>query len=91
MVARKKLSYDELIAKMNEELVNLQEKQKQSNEEYKLKIKEKKNEIKQLEKDKLKYEKLKEEEEKKRTMNEIVSMIMESGKTMEEIKELLAK
>lgn len=56
-----------------------------------VKIREKRAEIKKLEKAKAAYDEQKAEEEKAKEMKEIASMIAESGKSLDEIKEFLEK
>ena len=55
------------------------------------KIKSKSAEIRRLEKEKIIYEEQKAEEEKAQKMKEVAEMIMTSDKSLDEIKEFLAK
>lgn len=80
-------NYDELIAKEKEMLAKLE----LEAVEIRTKIKEKRAEIKKLEKAKVAYDEQKAEEEKDKEMKEIASMIVESGKSLDEIKEFLSK
>ena len=52
-------------------------------------LKDRKNNLKQLKKDKLIFEKQQEEERKSKEMAEIVDMINNSGKSMDDIKQFL--
>ena len=79
--------YDELIAKEKEALVKLEA----DAVDIRTKIKEKRAEIKKLEKAKVAYDEQKAAEEKDKEMKEIASMIVESGKSLDEIKEFLSK
>ena len=79
--------YDELIAKEKEALVKLEA----DAVDIRTKIKEKRAEIKKLEKAKVAYDEQKAAEEKDKEMKEIASMIVESGKSLDEIKAMLEK
>ena len=80
-------NYDELIAKEKEVLVKLEA----DAVDIRTKIKEKRAEIKKLEKAKVAYDEQKAAEEKDKEMKEIASMIVESGKSLDEIKAMLEK
>ena len=80
-------NYVELIAKEKEALTKLE----LEAVEIRTKIKEKRAEIKKLEKAKVAYDEQKAAEEKDKEMKEIASMIAESGKSLDEIKEFLSK
>ena len=79
--------YDELITKEKEALVKLEA----DAVDIRTKIKEKRAEIKKLEKAKVAYDEQKAAEEKDKEMKEIASMIVESGKSLDEIKAMLEK
>ena len=79
--------YDELIAKEKEALTKLEA----DAVDIRTKIKEKRAEIKKLEKAKVAYDEQKAAEEKDKEMKEIASMIVESGKSLDEIKAMLEK
>lgn len=84
-MARRKKQIDEL----NYDLMITEEKkkiEKLSNE-----LKESKKNLKKLEKDKIKYEEMKAAEEEEAKKAEIAKLIMESGKSIDEIKEMLSK
>ena len=80
-------NYVELIAREKEVLAKLE----LEAVEIRTKIKEKRAEIKKLEKAKIAYDEQKAAEEKDKEMKEIASMIAESGKSLDEIKEFLSK
>ena len=80
-------NYVELIAREKEVLAKLE----LEAVEIRTKIKEKRAEIKKLEKAKVSYDEQKAAEEKDKEMKEIASMIAESGKSLDEIKEFLEK
>ena len=80
-------NYDELIAKEKEVLVKLEA----DAVDIRTKIKEKRAEIKKLETAKVAYDEQKAAEEKDKEMKEIASMIVESGKSLDEIKAMLEK
>lgn len=80
-------NYNELIAKEKEVLVKLEA----DAVDIRTKIKEKRAEIKKLEKAKVAYDEQKAAEEKDKEMKEIASMIVESGKSLDEIKAMLEK
>ncbi len=83
MARRKKVeekNYDELIQASEERIVAL------SSE-----LKEEKAALKKLKKDKVIYDKMVEEQKKEIEIKEITSMIVESGKSLDEIRELLSK
>ena len=80
-------SYDELIAKEKDALTKLES----DAVDIRTKIKEKRAEIKKLEKAKVAYDEQKAAEEKDKEMKEIASMIVESGKSLDEIKAMLEK
>lgn len=83
MARRKKVeekNYDELIQASEERIAAL------SSE-----LKEEKAALKKLKKDKVIYDKMVEEQKKEVEIKEITSMIVESGKSIDEIKELLLK
>lgn len=83
MARRKKVeekNYDELIKASEERIVAL------SSE-----LKEEKASLKQLKKDKIVYDKMMEEKKKENEIKEITAMIIESGKSLDEIKQLLTK
>lgn len=83
MARRKKVeekNYDELIQTSEDRIATL------SSE-----LKEEKAALKQLKKDKIVYDKMIEEKKKENEIKEITSMIVESGKTLDEIRELLTK
>lgn len=80
-------NYDELIAKEKEVLAKLETEAAN----MRIKIKEKKSEIKKLEKAKIVYEAQKAEEEKAKEMQKVAEMIAASDKSLDEIKEFLAK
>lgn len=80
-------NYVELIAREKEVLAKLE----LEAVEIRTKIKEKRAEIKKLEKAKVAYDEQKAAEEKDKEMKEIASMIAESGKSLDEIKEFLSK
>lgn len=80
-------NYDELISKEKETLAKLES----DAVDIRNKIKDKKTEIKKLEKSKTVYEAQKAEEEKAQKMKEVAEMLATSDKTLEEIKEFLAK
>ena len=80
-------NYVELIAREKEVLAKLE----LEAVEIRTKIKEKRVEIKKLEKAKVAYDEQKAAEEKDKEMKEIASMIVESGKSLDEIKAMLEK
>lgn len=83
MARRKKVeekNYDELIKASEERIVTL------TND-----LKEEKANLKQLKKDKVRYEKMIENQKKEEAIREISEIIAESGKTIDEIKNLLSK
>lgn len=80
-------NYDELIAKEKEVLVKLEA----DAVDIRTKIKEKRVEIKKLEKAKVAYDEQKAEEEKAQKMKEVAEMLAASDKSLDEIKEFLAK
>ena len=80
-------NYDELIAKERKIL----EKLETDKVAILGKIKEKKAEIKKLEKAKATYDARIADEKRSQQMKEIAEMVINSGKTMDEIKEFLAK
>lgn len=83
MARRKKVeekNYDELIQASEERIAAL------SSE-----LKEEKAALKKLKKDKVIYDKMVEEQIKEIEIKEITSMIVESGKSLDEIRELLSK
>lgn len=80
-------NYDELIAKEKEVLVKLEA----DAVDIRTKIKEKRAEIKKLEKAKVAYDEQKAEEEKAQKMKEVAEMLAASDKSLDEIKEFLAK
>ena len=73
-------NYDELIQASEERIAAL------SSE-----LKEEKAALKKLKKDKVIYDKMVEEQKKEIEIKEITSMIVESGKSLDEIRELLSK
>lgn len=77
--------YDELIAKEKNALTKLEADASNIRE----KIREKRTEIKKLEKAKDAYEAQKAEEEKAKEMQKVAKMIMDSNKSLDEIKEFL--
>lgn len=89
MARRRKVAnnYDELIAREQKIL----EKLEADKVAILGKIKEKKAEIKKLEKAKATYDARIAEEERTKQMKEVATMIVNSGKTMDEIKEFLTK
>ncbi|MCC2255941.1 hypothetical protein LKD70_16235 [Ruminococcus sp. CLA-AA-H200] len=82
--------YSALLEKANDELTKLETEYKECVSSYRLQIKDKKAEIKKLEKDKAAFDAQKAEEEKAAALKEVAELIVESGKSIEEIKELLA-
>lgn len=80
-------NYVELIAREKEVLAKLE----LEAVEIRTKIKEKRAEIKKLEKAKVAYDEQKAAEEKDKEMKEIAEMIVASDKSLDEIKEFLAK
>lgn len=80
-------NYDELIAKEKDSLAKLEIEAVN----IRSKIKEKRAEIKKLEKAKIAYDTQKAEEEKTKEMQKVAKMIMDSNKSLDEIKEFLAK
>lgn len=80
-------NYDELIAKEKEALAKLESELA----DIRSKIKVKRVEIKKLEKAKIAYDAQKAEEEKAQKMKEVAEMIVASDKSLDEIKEFLAK
>lgn len=80
-------NYDEMIAKEKEALAKLES----DAINIRSKIKEKRVEIKKLEKAKVAYDEQKAEEEKAQKMKEVAEMIVTSDKSLDEIKEFLAK
>lgn len=80
-------NYDEMIAKEKEALAKLES----DAINIRSKIKEKRVEIKKLEKTKVAYDEQKAEEEKAQKMKEVAEMIVTSDKSLDEIKEFLAK
>ncbi len=83
MARRKKVeekNYDELIQASEDKIATL------SSE-----LKEEKTILKQLKKDKVVYDKMMEDKKKEDEIKEITSMIVESGKSIDEIRELLSK
>ena len=70
----------ELLAKLESDAVEIRNK-----------IKEKRAEIKKLEKAKVAYDEQKAEEEKAQKMKEVAEMLAASDKSLDEIKEFLAK
>ena len=77
--------YDELISKEKNALTKLEADASNIRE----KIREKRTEIKKLEKAKNAYEAQKAEEEKAKEMQKVAKMIMDSNKSLDEIKEFL--
>lgn len=80
-------NYDELISKEKEALAKLES----DAINIRSKIKEKRIEIKKLEKAKVAYDEQKAEEEKAQKMKEVAEMLAASDKSLDEIKEFLAK
>ena len=80
-------NYDELISKEKETLTKLES----DAINIRSKIKEKRIEIKKLEKAKVAYDEQKAEEEKAQKMKEVAEMLAASDKSLDEIKEFLAK
>ncbi len=83
MARRKKVeekNYDELIQASEDRIATL------SSE-----LKEEKATLKKLKKDKVTYDKMVEIQKKEVEIKELTSMIVESGKSIDEIKELLLK
>lgn len=80
-------NYDELISKEKETLAKLES----DAINIRSKIKEKRIEIKKLEKAKVAYDEQKAEEEKAQKMKEVAEMLAASDKSLDEIKEFLAK
>ena len=80
-------NYDELISKEKETLAKLES----DAINIRSKIKEKRIEIKKLEKAKIVYDEQKAEEEKAQKMKEVAEMLAASDKSLDEIKEFLAK
>ena len=80
-------NYVELIAREKEVLAKLEA----DAVDIRTKIKEKRTEIKKLEKAKVAYDEQKAAEEKDKEMKEIAEMIVASDKSLDEIKEFLAK
>lgn len=80
-------NYDELISKEKEILAKLES----DAINIRSKIKEKRIEIKKLEKAKVAYDEQKAEEEKAQKMKEVAEMLAASDKSLDEIKEFLAK
>lgn len=80
-------NYDELISKEKENLAKLES----DAINIRSKIKEKRIEIKKLEKAKVAYDEQKAEEEKAQKMKEVAEMLAASDKSLDEIKEFLAK
>lgn len=81
MARRKKVeakNYDELIQGSEERIAALT-----------ADLKSEKANLKQLKKDKVIYDKMVEDEMKERQIQEVATLIAESGKSIEEIKELL--
>ncbi len=81
MARRKKVeakNYDELIQGSEERIAALT-----------ADLKSEKANLKQLKKDKVIYDKMLEDEMKERQIQEVATLIAESGKSIEEIKELL--
>lgn len=80
-------NYDELIAKEKDVLTKLETEAVN----IRTKIKEKRAEIKKLEKAKIAYDEQKAEKEKAKEMQKVAEMIAASDKSLDEIKEFLAK
>ncbi|MBC5746145.1 hypothetical protein FMM74_022035 [Lachnospiraceae bacterium MD308] len=81
MARRKKVeakNYDELIKASEERIVVLTDD-----------LKAEKANLKQLKKDKIVYDKVLEDEKKEKEIQEVAAIIAESGKTIEEIRNLL--
>ena len=81
--------YNALLVKANDELTKLESDYKETVAAYKAQIKDKKLEIKKLEKNKIAFETQKAEEAKGAALKEIAELIVNSGKSIDEIKELL--
>lgn len=71
-------NYDELISASEERITTLT-----------ADLKTEKANLKQLKKDKIRYDEMVEKEKKEREIQEVAALIAESGKSLEEIKELL--
>lgn len=84
-------NYDVVLAEARKDLERLESDYKSSVEVFKKKIKDKKLEIKKLEQEKEKYDTMTAEKKKQEEMQVIVQMIEESGKSLDEIKELFLK
>ena len=80
-------NYDELIAKEKDVLTKLETEAVN----IRTKIKEKRAETKKLEKAKIAYDEQKAEKEKAKEMQKVAEMIAASDKSLDEIKEFLAK
>ena len=80
-------NYEELIVKEKDVLAKLES----DAVVIRTKIKEKRAEIKKLEKAKVAYDEQKAEEEKAQKMKEVAEMIVDSDKSLDEIKEFLVK
>ena len=80
-------NYEELIVKEKDVLAKLES----DAVVIRTKIKEKRAEIKKLEKAKVAYDEQKAEEEKAQKMKEVAEMIVDSDKSLDEIKEFLGK
>ena len=83
--------YGSMLTKANQELLKLESDYKNFVETQRAKIKEKKTEIKKLEKAKEQYDAQLIEQKKQEEIQEAARLIAESGKSLEEIKELLSK
>lgn len=79
-------NYDEIIAKEKETLTKLETEVS----DIRMRIKAKRAEIKKLEKAKVSYDEQKAREEKDQQMKEVAAMIVDSDKSLEEIKKFLA-
>lgn len=73
-------NYNELIKSSEEKITKLTQE-----------LKEEKDVLKKLKKDKAIYDKMIEDQKKENEIREITTMIVESGKSLDEIKELLTK
>ena len=83
MARRKKIeekNYNELIQASEERIAALS-----------TELKEEKASLKQLKKDKIAYDKMMEDQKKENEIKEITAMIVESGKSVDEIKYILLK
>lgn len=83
--------YDSMLTNAIKELEKLESDYKNFVESQRAKIKEKKIEIKKLEKAKEQYDAQLIEQKKQEEIQEAARLIAESGKSLEEIKELLSK